>query len=370
MDIRLSKLHSSQLFCHRVFLSTALLESASGHDWRFEDFALLLLFVLSRFATACFTALGPSSWFRRWRLCQIEIRVRSMLGYLPLGISDDLSIDGIVELLLLLVQLLLLLWLLLWLLMRRLLFGRQFRQFKLVIRIYIDFLDRLLKCFSSNSVSLLSCLHCFELLLDSNIFRLSKSVCLLNSLVIELREVCVEPVIVGKVLIVIRFLNLLGSLPLVWLREDLVVWHPHSNKHEEPFCVRLPFLHQSDSSLVHDQFSWLLFSFRLQTKDELLNLSDEELLRRPTVAFRNITCVSFRRDEEIFFFSFAHELHGADPWAKLWHHVVELAHCLVEMRAWANHLRNIRFRNFNHLQKVSLIIIIRMVRRQPQAAIP
>ena len=32
-----------------------------------------------------------------------------MLGYLPLGISDDLSIDGIVELLLLLVQLLLLL---------------------------------------------------------------------------------------------------------------------------------------------------------------------------------------------------------------------------------------------------------------------
>ena len=97
--------------------------------------------------------------------------------------------------------------------MRRLLFG--FRQFKLVIRITIDFLDRHLKCFSSNSVSLLSCLHCFELLLDSNIFRLSKSVCLLDRLVIELREVCVEPVIVGKVLIVIRFLNLLGSLPLV-----------------------------------------------------------------------------------------------------------------------------------------------------------
>ena len=256
MDIRLSKLHSSQLFCHRVFLITALLESASGHDWRFENFALLLLFVLSRFATARFTALGPSSWFRRWRLCQIEIRVRSMLGYLPLGISDDLSIDGIVELLLLLVQLLLLLWLLLWLLMRRLLFG--FRQFKLVIRITVDFIDRYLKCISSLSVSLLSCPQCFELLLDSSMFRLRKPVCLLDRLVIKLREVWVEPVIVGKVLIVIRFLNLLWSLPLVWPREDLVVWHPHSNKHEEPSCVRLSLLHQSDSSLVHDQFSLLL----------------------------------------------------------------------------------------------------------------
>ena len=101
-----------------------------------------------------------------------------MLGNLPFGISDDLSIDSIVELLLLL-----------WLLMRRLLFGRQFRQFKLVIRISIDLLDRHLKCFRSLSVTLLSCPQCFELLLDSSMLRLSKPVCLLDRLVIELREV-------------------------------------------------------------------------------------------------------------------------------------------------------------------------------------
>ena len=101
-----------------------------------------------------------------------------MLGNLPIGISDNLPIVSIVELLLLL-----------WLLMRRLLFGRQFRQFKIVIRITIDFLDRHLKCFSTLSVSFLSCPQCFELLLDSSMFRLSKPVCLLNRLVIELREV-------------------------------------------------------------------------------------------------------------------------------------------------------------------------------------